>query len=297
MESLSQSFRALGDPTRLRLLRLLAAAPLNVSELVSVVGVAQSSVSHHLGKLRQLGLVREERAAGFNYYSLAVDAGDVQAPLIRMACEAEDQTGDLARLKDLLRQREDRQLLNERLLEPGQSWFLWAGALASLLPPLDVADFGCGTGGLSVSIARWARSVVAIDQSRSALAQARARARREGLRNVTFLREDLHHLSLPSSRTGLVVLSQSLHHVEEPGAVLGEAARILVPRGKVVVLELMTHEETWVRERLGHRHLGFEPVQLEATLRAAGFESLTREVHPRQASSPFRVFLLTGEKR
>ena len=136
----------------------MAAAPLNVSELVSVVGVAQSSVSHHLGKLRQLGLVCEERSAGFTYYSLAVDAGDVQAPLIKMACEAEDGTGDLARLKDLLRQREDRQILNERLLEPGQSWFLWASALASLLPPLDVADFGCGTGALSTSIARWARS-------------------------------------------------------------------------------------------------------------------------------------------
>jgi DNA-binding transcriptional ArsR family regulator len=297
MEALSQSFRALGDPTRLRILRLVATAPLNVSELVSVVGVAQSSVSHHLGKLRQLGLVREERAAGFTYYSLSVDAEDVKAPLIRMACEAEDVTGDRARLTDLLRQREDRQILNERMLEPGQSWFLWASALASLLPPLDVADFGCGTGVLSVSIARWARSVVAIDQSRSALTQARARAKREGLRNVTFLREDLHHLSLPSNRTGLVVLSQSLHHMEDPNSVLAEAARILAPGGKLVVLELMTHSETWVKERLGHRHLGFEPGALEALLRSAGFESMTREVHPRQGSSPFRVFLLTGEKR
>jgi ArsR family transcriptional regulator len=148
-----------------------------------------------------------------------------------------------------------------------------------------------------VSIARWARSVVAIDQNRAALAQARARAKREGLRNVTFLREDLHHLSLPAGRTGLVVLSQSLHHVEEPAAVLGEAARILAPGGKVVVLELMLHQETWVRDRLGHRHLGFEPGALESTLRAAGFESLTREVHPRQASSPFRVFLIVGERR
>ncbi|HEY1416506.1 MAG TPA: class I SAM-dependent methyltransferase, partial [Myxococcaceae bacterium] len=158
-------------------------------------------------------------------------------------------------------------------------------------------DFGCGTGVLSISIARWARSVVAIDQNKAALAQARARARREGLRNVTFLREDLHHLSLPTGKTGLVVLSQSLHHVEEPEAVLGEAARILSPGGKMVVLELMQHEEGWVHERLGHRHLGFDPEGLESTLRAAGFGSLTREVHPRQATSPFRVFLLTGEKR
>src|SRR5215813_4425742 len=297
METLSQSFRALGDPTRLRILRLVAAAPLNVSELVSVVGVAQSSVSHHLSKLRQLGLVREERAAGFTYYSLAVDAEDVKAPLVKMAVDAEDETGDRARLTDLLRQREDRQVLNERLLEPGQSWFLWSSALASLLPALDVADFGCGTGVLSVSIARWAKTVVAIDQNADALAEARARAKRQGARNVTFLREDLHHLSLPSGRTGLVVISQSLHHVEEPAAVLGEAARILAPAGKVVVLELMPHEETWVRDRLGHRHLGFAPEVLERTLARGGFDHLTLEVHPRQASSPFRVFLISGEKR
>jgi len=297
METLSQSFRALGDPTRLRILRLVAAAPLNVSELVSIVGVAQSSVSHHLGKLRQLGLVREERAAGFTYYSLAVDAEDVKAPLVKMAVDAEDETGDRARLTDLLRQREDRQVLNERLLEPGQSWFLWSSALASLLPALDVADFGCGTGVLSVSIARWAKTVVAIDQNADALAEARARAKRQGARNITFLREDLHHLSLPAERTGLVVLSQSLHHVEDPQAVLAEAARILVHAGKVVVLELMPHRETWVRERLGHRHLGFQPADLERQLRKAGFERVNREVHPQNASSPFRVFLLSGEKR
>ena len=63
------------------------------------------------------------------------------------------------------------------------------------------------------------------------------------------------------------------------------------------LLELMQHEEGWVHDRLGHRHLGFDPEELESTLRAAGFGSLTREVHPRQATSPFRVFLLTGEKR
>jgi ArsR family transcriptional regulator len=297
METLSQSFRALGDPTRLRILRLVAAAPLNVSELVSIVGVAQSSVSHHLSKLRQLGLVREERAAGFTYYSLAVDAEDVKAPLVRMAVDAEDETGDRARLTDLLRQREDRQLLNERLLEPGQSWFLWSSALASLLPALDVADFGCGTGVLSVSIARWAKTVLAIDQNPDALHEARSRAKRQGARNITFLREDLHHLSLPAERTGLVVLSQSLHHVEDPQAVLAEAARILTHGGKVVVLELMPHRETWVQERLGHRHLGFQPADLERQLRRAGFERVNREVHPQNASSPFRVFLLTGEKR
>src|SRR5512133_2651708 len=237
MEALSQSFRALGDPTRLRILRLVSEAPLNVSELVSLVGVAQSSVSHHLSKLRGLGLIREERQAGFTYYSLAGDDGDRRWPLVQLAHRAEDGSGDLARLKDLLRQRADRQALNERLLEPGQSWFLWAGARASLLPRLDVADFGCGTGELSASIARWARKVTAIDHSRAALEKAKERVRREGLENIELRREDLHALSLPPASHDLVVISQSLHHVDDPPAVLREAGRILRDGGRVVVLE------------------------------------------------------------
>src|SRR3712207_5479372 len=104
MEELSQAFRALGDPTRLRILRLVAQAPLNVSELVSLVGVAQSSVSHHLGKLRELDLIRDERQAGFTYYSLALDRTDQRWPLIDLAQQAADVSGDDARLKDLLRQ-------------------------------------------------------------------------------------------------------------------------------------------------------------------------------------------------
>lgn len=297
MERISQAFRLLGDSTRLRLLRLVSEAPLNVSELVSIVGVAQPSVSHHLSKLKGLSLVKEERQAGYSYYSLAVEKDDPHWPLIELARAEEDATGDGARLTELLRRRQDRQQLNERLLEPGQSWYLWAGALGSLLPPLEVADFGCGTGALSVSIARWAKSVVAIDQSKAALDEARARAKKAGLKNVTFLKEDLHGLSLPSGKTDLVVISQSLHHVDAPEEVLAEAARILRKGSKVMVLELLPHQETWVRERLGHRHLGFETGWLEEAMENAGFGRITLETHAREGGSPFRAFLMTGAKR
>jgi 2-polyprenyl-3-methyl-5-hydroxy-6-metoxy-1,4-benzoquinol methylase len=294
---LSESFRALGDPTRLRILRLLVAEPLNVSELVSLVGVAQPSVSHHLSKLKGLGLIREDRQAAFTYYSLAVDPKDQRWPLIELTKNGEDANGDLARLTDLLRQREDRQALNEKLLEPGQSWFLWASALSSLLPPLEVVDFGCGTGVLSVAIARWAKQVVAIDKNGSALKQAKERAKRAQVDNISFLQEDLHHLSLPDGKKDLVVLSQSLHHVEDPQAVLAEAARLLKRGGKIVVLELMPHEEKWVKDRLGHLHLGFEPDRLEGDLEKVGFTKLSRDTHARNGNSPFRVFLLTGVKK
>src|SRR3989454_12681310 len=99
MEALSQSFRALGDATRLRILRLLARPPLNVPELVSLVGIAQPSVSHHLARLRALKLIREERQAGFTYCSLAVAPGDERWPLVKMALDVQgDDDGDLSRL-------------------------------------------------------------------------------------------------------------------------------------------------------------------------------------------------------
>lgn len=294
MQALTDTFAALGDPTRLRIVRLLAAARLNVSEVVSVVGVAQSSVSAHLARLKALELIREERQGGFTYYSLAVDAADPRWPLVRLTQAAEDHDGDAARLEDLLRQREDRQTLNEKLLEPGQSWSLWARALATLLPRLDVADFGCGSGVLTCELARWARRVLAVDTSPQALEQARARLAREKRKNVRFVQADLHQLPAGLPRQDVVVLSQTLHHVDSPGHVLAQAARLLKPEGRLLVLELMPHHEEWVTRRLGHRHLGFAPDALEALARAAGFTELVKAPAPREGGASFRAFLLTA---
>lgn len=293
---LSKAFRVLGDPTRLRIMRLLSETKLNVTEVMQVVGVAQSSVSHHLAKLKGLELIREERQAGFTYYSLAVEADDPRFPLIRLARDADDQHGDGARLSELLERREDRHTLNEKLLEPGQSWMLWANALSSLLPPLDVVDFGCGTGVLSVELARWAHRVTAVDRSPVALEAARIRAKREGLNNIAFVEADLHALPKNLSGKDLVVISQSLHHVEQPERVLAGAARVLKPGGRVVVLELMPHDEQWVKSRLGHHHLGFEPSTLVTAMAAAGFSDVALTPSARDGGSAFRAFLLTGSR-
>ncbi len=302
MEALSRSFRALGDATRLRLLRLIAKTPLNVTELVSLVGVAQPSVSHHLGKLRALGLIREERQAGFSYSSLAVGEDDARWPLVKLALDAEGDgaSGDLSRLADLLRQREDRQALNDKLLEPGQSFQLWSRALGTLLPRIDVADLGCGSGALTVEVARWAKSVLAIDRSEVALRAARERVRREGLKNVELLAADL--VTLPAAKLGrrrfdLAVASQSLHFVQEPANFVRAAHRLLKPGGRLLVLELLPHTEEWVKDRLAHCWLGFEPAPLAALLEREGFKNLSTEIPAQSASSPFRVFLLTGEKK
>lgn len=308
MQVLSDSLRFLGDATRLRILRCLAEAPLSVSELVLVLGVGQPTVSHHLAKLRQHGLVDEERSGGSKHFSLVRDSklekdgGGSESSsvwsLVKLAVEwQDDDAGDLSRLRDLLRSREDRQALNERLLEPGQSWFLWGRALGTLLPAIDVADFGCGSGILSLEMARWARSVTAIDANPATLAKARERAEAAGgglSRRIKFVKDDLEALSLKDASLDLVVVSQSLHHVEHPDKVLAEAARVLRPGGSIVLIELLPHGEKWVVQRLGHRWLGFQPDSVRGWLKGAGFSQLELDDSVSKHTDPFRVFLFTA---
>jgi ArsR family transcriptional regulator len=197
-----------------------------------------------------------------------------------------------------LRQREDRQALNDRLLEPGQSFALWARALGTLMPALDVVDLGCGSGALTVEIARWARSVLAVDRNELALRAAKERVAREGLANVKFRHADLCDLDAAQDAPphGLAVASQSLHFAEEPEGILRSARRLLKRGGRLLVLELLPHSEEWVRERLGHVHLGFEPKLLAERVQSQGFKDVTWDV-PHQSQSAFRVFLLRGVSR
>jgi len=91
-----------------------------------------------------------------------------------------------------------------------------------------------------------------------------------------------------------VVASQSLHFLDEPPRVIRNARKLLKKGGRLLVLELLPHAEEWVRDRLGHRYLGFDPIELAATLEAEGFGSITTEILP-SGSSPFRPFLLCAE--
>jgi ArsR family transcriptional regulator len=159
-----------------------------------------------------------------------------------------------------------------------------------------VVDFGCGTGVLSIELARWAHHVTAIDRSRLALEAARVRAKREGRPNIQFVEADLHALPKTLGGKDLVVISQSLHHVEQPERVLEGAARMLKPGGRVVVMELMPHQEEWVKSRLGHHHLGFEPATLVAAMAAAGLSEVQLTPSVRDGGSPFRAFLVTGAR-
>src|SRR5262249_11708260 len=161
MRQASALYRLLGEEARLRLLRVLARERLNVTELTSVLGLAQSGVSRHLGLLKDAGLVREERDGGFTYYRLGpvVDDGALAGALAAQfdaSADDPDVRADDARLQEVLRLRKENfdahagpDTRDARQLVPGRSWAAWSRALGLLMPPIKVADLGCGEGYLT----------------------------------------------------------------------------------------------------------------------------------------------------
>jgi ArsR family transcriptional regulator len=144
--------------------------------------------------------------------------------------------------------------------------------------------------------ARWAAAVIAVDRSAAVLDRARALARRRRVSNVTWQTGELEALPLPDACVDVALLSQALHHAQHPGRAVLEAARITVPGGRVLVLDLRSHEEEWVRAKLGDRRLGFEDAEIREMLAAAGLSAVKVWVGARTAGDPFTVLVASGTK-
>ena len=317
-------FRLLGDDVRLRLLRVLAGRPparsghparvagrherLNVTELTAVLGIAQSGVSRHLRILKEAGLVVEERGGGFSFYCLSpalLDGGfgGLWATLQAQFAEAADtpaMRADAARLQEVIRLRKENFEVHgtdSAQLVPGRSWAAWSRALGLLLPALDVADIACGEGYLSVEAACWARRVVGIDRSAEVLKRARALADRRGVKNIVWKKGEIEKLPLEDESVDVALLSQALHHAVDPTRAVSEAARVLRPGGRLLVLDLREHDQAWVRDRVGDRWLGFKDDALERLLKNAGLSDVTVRTGARQTGDPFTVLVARGAKR
>jgi SAM-dependent methyltransferase len=305
-------FRLLGDEARLRVLRLLQTERLNVSELTGILGIAQSGVSRHLGLLKDAGLVVEERDGGFSFYRIAPAVRDglngfgALWPLLEshFAAAASTPAGraDEARLAEVRRLRQENfdahngPDTKERQLVPGRSWAAWSRALGHLLPPWRVADLGCGEGYLTVETSRWASNVIAVDRSPTVLDRARELAARRRVSNVTWKNGELESLPIEDATVDVALLSQALHHAGDPAKAITEAARIVVPGGKVLVLDLREHDETWVKERLGDRWTGFSEEKLRQLLGDAGLSRVKVTVGTRRTGDPFTVLIASGVK-
>jgi ArsR family transcriptional regulator len=113
---------------------------------------------------------------------------------------------------------------------------------------------------------------------------------------VTWKRGELESLPIGDATVDVALFSQALHHADDPARALREAARILVPGGRVLVLDLREHDEAWVRERLGDRWLGFTRERLASLFEQAGLTGVKISVGARRTGDPFTVLIASGVK-
>ena len=310
MASIVKILRAAAEPNRLRILLLLKAEELSVAELQEILIMGQSTISTHLSQLKLAGLVVDRRTGKSSLYSL-IGNGEIASRefldglLLRAENETPEAAADRAAMRRVVKKRQDRMRsffdsMAGRLGKdyvPGKSWKSLAEALLRLLPPLVMADLGAGDGSFSLLLARRAARVIAVDASEKMLAVGRELAARNDFQNIEFRAGDMEELPVDSSAVDVAFFSQSLHHALHPGRALEEAARILKPGGRLVILDLAKHRFEEAREMYADEWLGFAEAELEGMMQTAGFGSIDVGVVDRDAEAPqFQTLLATGDK-
>ena len=298
MTATLKALRALADPTRLRILALLEREELSVHELQEITGMGQSRISTHLGLLQENGLLRSRRDGKRTFYRSHDSADEAVHELrklaVRGAAELPERADDDLNLRRVLERRRDQAQIYfnqvagrfDRSYGPGRSWQAFGQLLLRLLPPLVVADLGAGEGLLSELLARRCRRVIAVDNSEKIIQFGAAKAKKNGLRNLEFRLGDLQNPPLDDASVEVVILSQALHHAEDPARAIRGAHRILKTGGQVLILDLGEHNFVRGRELYGDRWLGFAESDLHRWLEAAGFRKIDISVVAREEQPP-----------
>jgi ubiquinone/menaquinone biosynthesis C-methylase UbiE/DNA-binding transcriptional ArsR family regulator len=308
MSQTLKSLRALSDPTRLRIVALLEKDELSVNELQEVTRMGQSRISTHLGLLLDSGLVESRREGKRTFYKLTSANGSTREFVqlaIRGAKELPENTSDQINLKRILsRRREQAQLYFnqiagrfDRVYGPGRSWQAFGHLLLRILPPLVFADLGSGEGLLSELLARRAKKVIAVDNSEKIVAFGAAKAKKNNLKNLEFRCGDLQNPPVDPESVDLAILSQALHHAEEPAKAIAAAHKMLKPGGLIMILDLLKHKFDRAHELYGDRWLGFAESDLHRWLEEAGFKNIEISVVAREEQPPqFETLLASGQK-
>ena len=295
-----ESFSALSDPTRCRMLLLLDGHELTVSELGLALQLPQSTTSRHLKTLADAGWVGSRRDGTSRYYAIALDGAAGPRRQIWTLTRTElanrphvDQ--DQRRLVEILARRSEssRQFFAtsaaewDRLREGLFGRHFAAQALIGLLPRTwTMADLGCGTGALCAALAPHVAHVTGVDASDEMLAAARTRLR--STQNVELRRGTLEALPIEANSVDAATMMLVLHHVASPADALSEAARVLKPGGRLLLVDMAPHEHEEYRQQMGHVWLGFSEEHIQRLLTGAGLTDVRVDPLPAapQAKGP-----------
>ena len=287
-------FRALADPTRLRIMRLLGSMELAVGEVAQVLGQSQPRVSRHIGILCDAGLAERRREGSWVFLRAGANSGEAP-PLSRAVAEllveaeaadaqfAEECRQDRRKLAEIREHRESEALAYfsdhaedwDELRRMHSSDEAVEAALARALEarPLGrLLDIGTGTGRMAELFAERAERIVALDKSLAMLRVARAKLQHLPAERVELVQGDFGSLPFAADSFDTVLFHQVLHFAQAPAAVLAEAARVTRPDGRVAIVDFAAHQREELRDRHAHARLGFEDSALAGMLDAAGFE-------------------------
>jgi len=307
MEALLRALRAAAEPTRLRLLALCARGELSVSELTRILGQSQPRVSRHLKLLVEAGLLDRFQEGTHAFYRLAEQAetSALTAALTASLPEHDETLArDLERLEGIRRARARAAEAYFRKNAPQwdrmRSLYVDEAQVEHALMDMlsgtevnDLLDVGTGTGRILELLAPRTRRAVGLDRSRDMLAVARANLQKAGLGHCAVRQGDMYQLPWPAGSFDLVTVHQVLHFAETPANAIGEAARVLRPGGRLVIVDFAPHELESLRVEHEHRRLGFDDNEIEGWCARAGLRT-DRAVH--LPGDPLTVTIWTADR-
>ncbi len=317
MNDLLAALRAGAEPTRLRIVALLAKGELTVSELVRTLGQSQPRISRHLKLLTGAGLLTRHREGSWVFHRLADDGPGAEVArhlnaLLPQGSGSGANDGadrvlarDMERLADVKRTRADaaagyfrdnaerwdklRSLhVDDAEVENIIGRMLPASGIANLL------DLGTGTGRILEFLSSRAERGTGIDLSSEMLSVARANLDRAGAANCHVRQGNLYQLPFPPAAFDAITIHQVLHYLDEPAAAIAEAARVLAPGGRLVVVDFLPHQLENLRDEHNHRRLGFAEAEIEGWFADAGLIAALSE---RLTGDPLTVAVWLAEKQ
>lgn len=281
---LVQQLRAAGEVTRARILALLAHGELSVGELAQVLNQSQPRLSRHLKFLTAAGLVERLPEGAWVFYRLPVEGRARE--LVNTLNSALDQADpairrDLDRLQEVKSERAAsadqyfarvaKEWDQLRALHYSEADIEKAVLAAAGAGPFDlVVDFGTGTGRMLTLFSGRARRVEGIDLSHQMLTMARSNLEAANIANASVRHGDATSAPYPDHCASVVIIHQVLHFLDDPARALNEAARVLKPRGRLIVVDFAPHTLEHLRSEHAHRHLGVSEVDFQRWAEKAG---------------------------
>jgi ubiquinone/menaquinone biosynthesis C-methylase UbiE/DNA-binding transcriptional ArsR family regulator len=279
-----EALRAAGEPTRLRVLSLLAGEELSVMELSRILEQSQPRVSRHLKLMADAGLIERFPDGARVFYRLSSDP--LARRLIDTVLDLLDETAGAAddrRLEDVRRDREAAASAYFERVAPQwdriRSLYVCESAVEAAIlqaagegPFERVVDLGTGSGRMLTLLGKNARMSVGLDLSHNMLNIARANVAKAGLDKVELRHGDIFATRLPEHSADLVLVHQVLHYLADPAAAVAEAARLVSAGGRLLIVDFAPHKLEHLREEHQHRRLGFADDEMRRWLTGAGLK-------------------------